>query len=133
MAFWESLQASQILRSENVVIGGDLNFTLGAHEISRPRARVDPLANFFSNLLHKIKMVDLSPQKLKPIWTNRRHGEDRIEKILDKFLMEESVHGRDLMFKQWVDLGVDSDCMPICLETLRKPKKPAKPFKFIAS
>ena len=33
VAFWESVQASQFLKGDNVVIGGDLNFTLGVHEI----------------------------------------------------------------------------------------------------
>ena len=65
VAFWEALQTSPLLRSENVVIGGDLHFTLGAHEIWGPRARVDLLANFFSNLLQNIKMADLDPQNLK--------------------------------------------------------------------
>ena len=116
-----------------MVIGGDINVTLGAHEIWGPKSRVDPLTIFFSNLLQNIKMVDLDPQKLKPTWTNRRHGEDRIEKILDKFLMEESLLGRDLMFKQWVDSGVDSYHFPICLEILRNPKKLAIPFKFCVS
>ena len=112
-----------------MVIGGDLNFTLGAHQISGPKARVDPLANFFINLLQNIKMVDLAPQNLKPTWINRRHGEDRIEKTLDKFLMEESLQGRDLMFKQWVYSGVELDHMTICLETLRNPKKSSKPLQ----
>ena len=85
VAFWEALQTSPLLRSENVVIGGDVNFTLGDHEISGPRERVDPLAKFFINLLQNIKMVDLDPQKIKQTWTNRRSGEDRIAKSLTNF------------------------------------------------
>ena len=62
VTFWEALQSSHILRCENMVINGDLNFTLGAHEIWEPKARVDPLSSFFSNILQSIKMVDLDPQ-----------------------------------------------------------------------
>ena len=42
VAFWESIQASQFLKKENVIIRGDLNFTIGTHEIWGPNARVDP-------------------------------------------------------------------------------------------
>ena len=86
VAFLEALQTSPLLRSENVVIGGDLKFTLGAHEIWGPTMMVDPSAKFFSNLLQNIKTVDLDPQNINPTSTNRRHGEDRIEKGLDRFL-----------------------------------------------
>ena len=51
VAFWEAFQSSHILRCENMAINGDLNFTLGAHEIWEPKARVDPLSSFFSNIL----------------------------------------------------------------------------------
>ena len=69
-------------------------------------------------------MVDLDPQKLKPSWTNRRSGEDNIAKRLDRLLLVEKLLEKDLMFRKWVDLGVDSDHMRICLEFLKKPKKP---------
>ena len=64
--FWETLKNSIIIQKENLIIGGDLNFTLGVHEIWDIRKRKDPLASFFSNLLHNLKMVDLDPQNLKP-------------------------------------------------------------------
>ena len=51
VAFWESVQASQFLEKENVIIGGGLNFTIATHEIWGPNARVDPLEAFFQNLL----------------------------------------------------------------------------------
>ena len=78
-------------------------------------------------------MVDLDPQKLKPTWTNRRYGEDRIVERNDRFLMDESLMGRDLMFKQWMDSRAESDHMPICLKILRNPKKPTNPFKFFVA
>ena len=80
-----------------------------------------------------MKLVDLDPYKLKQSWTNRRYGEDKIAKRLDRFLLGESLIEKALMFKQWVDLGADSNHLPICLEILRNPKKPAIPFKFCAA
>ena len=40
---------------------------------------------------------------------------------------------KDLQFKQWVESGSDSYHLPICLEVLRNPQKPASPFKFCAA
>ena len=68
------------MRKENLIIGGDLNFTLGAHEIWGSRARLDTLALFFINHLHNLKLVDLDPHKLKPTWTNKIMGEEWIAK-----------------------------------------------------
>ena len=99
-----------------MIIGGDLNFTLGAHEIWGPKARIDPSAPYFSNLLMDSKLIDLDPQLLNPTWSNRRVGEERIAKRLDRFLLLEDLLEEDLMFKQWVDSGVDFDHPPIFLE-----------------
>ena len=98
-----------------MIIGGDLDFTLGAHEIWGPKVRTYPLAIFFNNLLQNLKLIDLDPQKSKPSWTNRRVGEDRIAKRLDRFMLVENILDENLMFKQWLDSGVDSDHLPIFL------------------
>ena len=98
-----------------MIIGGDLDFTLGAHEIWGPKVRTYPLALFFNNLLQNLKLIDLDPQKLNPSWTNRRVGEDRIEKRLDRFLLTENLMDENMIFKQWVDSGAASDHLPICL------------------
>ena len=70
VGFCESVQTSQFLEKENVIIGGDLNFTIATHEIWGPNARVDPLAAFFQNLLQSLKLVDLDPYKPKSSWIN---------------------------------------------------------------
>ena len=82
-----------------MIIGGDLNFTLGVHEFWGPKERMDPLAYFFTNFIHNLKLIDLDPQKLKPTWTNKRVGENRVEKRLDRFLLEETLLEKDFMFK----------------------------------
>ena len=86
-------------KERNSVIGGDLNFTMGGHEIWGPKVRRDPLASYFDNLLLDIKLIDLDPQILKPTWTNRRVGEERIAKWLGKFLLKEDLLEEDFMFK----------------------------------
>ena len=97
--FWDSFKNSDISRKENLIIGGDLNFTLGANKIWGPKVRTDPLALFFSNLLQNMNLIDLDPQKSKLSWTNRRVGEDRITKRLDRFLLVENILDENLMFK----------------------------------
>ena len=59
--FWDSFKKSGFIKEINLIIGGDLNFTLGAHEIWGPKARIDPLAPYFSNILMESKLVDLDP------------------------------------------------------------------------
>ena len=93
---------------------------MGDHEIWGPKARLDPLASYFSNL--HLKLIDLDPQNLKPTWTNRWVGEERIAKRLNRFMITEDLLEEDFMFKQWVDSGADFDHLPICLE-LRNNQK----------
>ena len=64
--FWDSFKNSGMSKEENLIIGGDLNFTMGAQEIWGPKARMDPLSHYFSNLLLELKLIDLDPQNLKP-------------------------------------------------------------------
>ena len=91
--------------------------------------RVDPLAPYFSNILMESKLIDLDPQFLKPTWTNRRVGEERIAKWLDRFLIYEDLLEGDFMFKRKVDSGAESYHLPICPEI----KNPANPFKIFSS
>ena len=68
------------------------------------------------------KLIDLDPQILNLTWSNRRVGEERIAKRLDRSLLSEDLLEEDFMFKQWVDLGVDSNHLPICLEIQKRLK-----------
>ena len=97
--FWDSFKKFGMSKEMNLIIAGDLNFTMGAHEIWGPKARMDPLAPYFSNLLLELKLIDLDPQNLKPTWTNRWVGEERIAKRLEIFLMTEDILEEEFMFK----------------------------------
>ena len=77
--------------------------------------------------------MDLDPIEFKPTWKNRRTGEYRIEKRLDRFLLEERLLTLDPMIKQWVDYGGDTYHLSICPKNLRNPKNPASPFKLCAA
>eukprot|EP00253_Pinus_taeda_P002838 PITA_02838 len=63
-----------------MIVGGDLNFSIGRAEAWGPSAREDPMSDFFHKALLDKNLIDPSPIKLKPTWRNRRTGEDRIAK-----------------------------------------------------
>ena len=58
---WDSFRKYGLIKERKFIISGDLNFTLGAHEILGPKAQTDPLAPYFSNLLMDPKLIDLDP------------------------------------------------------------------------
>jgi hypothetical protein len=68
------------LSKENMILGGDLNFSLGTIEVWGPRARADPLTYFFRHFISEVGLSDLTPIKLGPTWRNKRMGEDHIAK-----------------------------------------------------
>ena len=60
-------------------------------------------------------------------------GEEWIAKRLDRFFKAENLLEKDLMLKQWVDSGVDSNHLPIFLEIQKTPGKLASPFKLCSA
>jgi hypothetical protein len=49
-----------------VVIGGDLNFTLGASKVWGPTTQLDPLSSYFIRKLEETSLLDIEPSKLSP-------------------------------------------------------------------
>jgi hypothetical protein len=78
--FWNSLFSKELLKSKNLIIGGDLNFSLGEVESWGPSAHPDPQTTFFSHLLASNGFIDITPVKLLPTWRNLRVGEAQVEK-----------------------------------------------------
>lgn len=106
VVFWDSFFSKPFLYSDCLIIGGDLNFTLGVSEIWCPKAIPDPLSHFFKSHLSQLDLFDLEPVKLNPTWRNRRSGEDQIAKRLDRFIVEEDIaFSHSSMARQWVDWG----------------------------
>lgn len=97
--FWAELMSKSVLKSSLLIMGGDFNFSMGRAEAWGPSAREDPLTAFFFNLLTENNLIDTSPIKLKPTWRNRRSGEDRIAKRLDRFLLSESLAAKAPLLK----------------------------------
>jgi hypothetical protein len=51
-----------------VILGGDLNFSLGAIEVWGPREISDSLSEYFSHKLGEWGLIDVDLVKLKPTW-----------------------------------------------------------------
>ena len=121
--FWEDLMVKSSMKSSLLIVGGDLNFSIGRAEAWGPSAREDPLSIFFQNLLLDNNLSDPFPLKLKPTWRNRRAGEDRIAKRLDRFLLSEGLISKTSIFRQWVEEVGSSGHFPIFLDLSFPPPK----------
>ena len=104
------------VKNENVIIGGDLKFTLGAHEIWGSRTRTNQLADYFAKKLREGGLTNVGIIKLKRTWSNTRVGDNRNSKRLDHFLVIENLVEHNKLFKQWINSSGDSGHLPIFLE-----------------
>ena len=71
------------MNQDNIIIGGDLNFSLGSAESWGFRGQSDHLTTFFENLLDTHKFINIETVKLKPTWRNRRLGVGSLARRLD--------------------------------------------------
>eukprot|EP00253_Pinus_taeda_P019465 PITA_19465 len=79
------------------------------------------------------QFIEANLIKLKPTWWNKRVGEARVAKRLDRFLINEDLAAAIPLFRQWVEEGGPSDHFSILIELSKGPSKPPAPFKFNAS
>lgn len=85
--FWQSLMRKDFTKVSNVIVGGDLNFTLSFEEIWGEAACLDPLGPLLGEHLEKGYWMDIKTSELKPTWCNKRTSSQGIYKRLDHFLM----------------------------------------------
>ena len=55
---------------DSIILGDDLNFTLGASNIWGPKDSLDSLSNYFIQNFEENDLVDIEPAKLNPSWRN---------------------------------------------------------------
>eukprot|EP00253_Pinus_taeda_P026707 PITA_26707 len=128
--FWHHFLNLLILASEHIIIGGDLNFSLGFSESWGSSAQVDAITGHMTNLLEQTNFVDVPMHKPLPTWKNRRVGEAALARRLDRFLMKGLLIQHLHLYKKWVGTGGISDHSPIHLEIHWPHQKPKAPFKF---
>ena len=96
--FWITLLGLDGLKCNNLILGGDLNFSMGLSEIWGIRARLDPLSNFFTKWPENYGLVDVVPSVMLPTWNNRRVGAENISKRLDRFLLSADMFDFDYFY-----------------------------------
>ena len=97
--FWNNIFSLDCLKNSKLIIGGDLNFSVGFSEIWGARARVDSLSSFFSGKMDAFSLVDIAPSVIVPTWSNIRVGIDNISKRLDRLLVSTDLLDLDLHFR----------------------------------
>jgi len=64
--FWDSLLNNNLLKVENLIMGGYIKFSMGEAKVWGSSTYLDPQYEFFSHLIFKNGLIDISPLKLLP-------------------------------------------------------------------
>ena len=129
-AFWNRFLSLSITSLNNLIIGGDLNFSLGYEESWGFQAPVDQLTESMEALLNQHYLIDVPMIKPLPTWRNRRVGEAALARRLDRFLIKVPLLQKLSRYRKWVGSGGIFDHSPIFLKILGSHNKPRPPFKF---
>jgi hypothetical protein len=89
--FWDKLFNMEFWNLQDIILGGDLNFSVGRVEVWGQVAKVDPLSDYFIQKLEDKGLIDVEPIKLRPTWWNKQVGVDMIAKRIDKFLISKGL------------------------------------------
>lgn len=77
------------MQVDKIILGGDLNFSLGFMESWGHLVQVDGLIDVITNLLEYHHWIDIPSAKIQYTWKNNRIGEHGLAKRLDRFLIKE--------------------------------------------
>lgn len=128
--FWNQLPNLSITSTNNLIIGGDLSFSIGFCESWGSLAQIDLLSDTMENLLDQAYLTDIPMNRPLPTWRNRRVGEVALAKRLDRFILKTLLIQHLSHYRQWVGLGGISDHSPIYLEITSPSINSKAPFKF---
>jgi hypothetical protein len=85
--FWDSLLKIDFLMVDNLILGGELNFSLGRPNFGAQIPALITNILFFTHILSTNGILDISPWKLLPTWRNMQTEDSWVEKWLDRFLV----------------------------------------------
>ena len=74
--FWNNMLSKDYIEKNNIIMGWELNFSLGKYEICGPADRVDNLFYFCAMKTFEHGLLDIEPSKLFPTWSNKRVGHE---------------------------------------------------------
>jgi hypothetical protein len=119
-----------LLAHTDLILAGDLNFTLNSDEIWGTTTLSDPLEVFFKDLFYNSPLVDVALTELVLTWCNGRMGVSSISKTLDNFFVVEDFIGSTMRYCSWVDSTFISNHAPIILQMDIGVQSIKYPFKF---
>ena len=108
---------------DNLIIWGDLNFSIGFWESWGSHAHMDPLSDTMTHHMEEHHLINVPMNKLMPTWHNRRTGDAALGRRLDRFLMHEELLQSLALYEQWFGSGGISNHSPIFLEVTSPFKK----------
>ena len=85
--FWDQIQKDNFLKLPFLILGGDINFTVGIVEVWVEKSCLDPMGDFFIHSFEKEGMVDITQGPMRPMWINQRDGIEATGKHLGHFLI----------------------------------------------
>jgi len=129
-SFWNHTLSLSLFTTNNINIGGDLNFSLGYSESWGSMAQVDSITGYTTDLLERHNLIDVPMHKPLPTWKNRRIGEAALARRLDRFTMKGTLIQHMHYYNRWVGTDGISDHYAIYLEILGPHNKPKSPFNF---
>jgi len=88
---WEDLLGQQFMTIRNIILGGDLKFTVRRVEIWGSSAWEDPLADLCIQKFEEVYLVNVEPMKCTPTRWNLRIREERIAKRREFFCLLEEI------------------------------------------
>ena len=88
--FWDAAVYDGLFNFPNLIIVGDLNFTLLDVEIWGRNSHLEPICTYFFHLLASTNIIDVAPTCIGPTWINDRLGGSGIKKRLDRILIFDS-------------------------------------------
>jgi hypothetical protein len=76
--FWDRVALGGLLDSKNLILVGELNFTLGVDEVWGAETKLDKLAEYFKDMILEHHLIDLVPVETILAWRNGRSGTNSI-------------------------------------------------------
>jgi hypothetical protein len=114
-----------LLSHNDLILAGDLNFSLSTEEIWGSTIVIDPLETLFKDLFSNTSLVDVAP-----MCCNGKLEDSSISKHLDRLFVEEGLLGPVLRYRSWVGSNYISDHAPMFFQLDIGFPKTMYPFKF---
>ena len=128
---WDSLKLFLNLhKPENLVLAGDLNVTLALTEKKGGSIVRDPAREWVEDLMLEWDLEDITPEKGKYTWSNKRIGPGHIATRLDRFLIQSSFLTLGLLASSKILPHYTSDHNPISLSLYLEERLGPIPFRF---